>query len=239
MTTHLAVEPTQFVPRYGKGLRGLRIALTALIVLGVAIGVTINIVELGPVLPLTAFTVQSNLLAGILALVTLLRTVGHRDDAPTVYMMFKGMALSGVLLTFVIYNAVLRATIAQTFTPAGRLANELLHVAVPLLVFVEFLVFEPHPSVRWWHPLSWAAFPWYYVAFTAVYTGLGGVYTSPVGTERFPYFFLDYITYGLPTVGLWVLLITIGFIATGYLLAGLDSLLGRFHRSPPTLAQDN
>jgi hypothetical protein len=145
------------------------------------------------------------------------------------------MALTSIMLTFVIFNVVLRTTIAETFTPAGALANNLTHVTVPLLVLAEFLIFEAHPSVRWWHPLAWSAFPWYYVAFTAVYTGLGGVYTSPAGTERFPYFFLDYLTYGWPTVGLWVLLITVGFIAAGYFFLGVDRLIGRWsHRQTNT-----
>jgi hypothetical protein len=207
--------------------RGWRIALTGTIAAGVATGVTINIVELGPVLPLTAFTVQSNLLAALLAVVTLARVARGHEEATSRYVLFKGMAMTAVLLTFVIFNAVLRFTIDQEMTAAGQLADNLLHVVVPLLVLAEFLFFEHHPSVRPWHPVAWAAFPWYYVAFTAVFISAGGVYTSPAGTERFPYFFLDYLTYGWATVVLWVLLITVCFVGAGFALMGVDRLIGR------------
>jgi hypothetical protein len=209
-----------------------RIVLNAFTAAAVIFGVMIDLIKLDPGFALSTFTIQSSILAGILALVTGVRTIRRSDPDNSAYVFFKGLALTGIFLTFVIFNLLLR-------TPAGSgdpdpvmtLANELLHVVVPLATLADYLVFEKKGNIRKWHPFAWTSFPWFYVAYTAVWKALGGVYRlSSTDVREFPYFFLDYVTYGWPTVIVWVVLISVGFIGFGFCLYGIDRLLAR--RSP-------
>jgi type IV secretory pathway VirB3-like protein len=210
-------------------MRIARIALAAFTTAAVVVGVTIDLIQLDAGLALSAFTIQSNILAGILALVTLVRTVRRNDPDNAAYVFFKGLALTSIFLTFVVFNLLLRTpTGLSDADPAATLASELLHVVVPLATLADYLVFEKKGNIRTWHPFAWTSFPWCYVAYTAIWKAFGGVYRfSGTQVEEFPYFFMDYVTYGWPTVIVWVLLINAGFIAFGFSLYGIDRLLRR------------
>jgi hypothetical protein len=108
----------------------------------------------------------------------------------------------------------------------ATLANNLQHIIVPLMTVVDYLLFERKGMYNIWYPFAWTVFPLYYVGYTAIYKAFGGLYKfSGNMIAKFPYFFLDYETFGLKTVGIWVLLIVIGFIGSSYLLVGFDRIL--------------
>ncbi|MDR0670182.1 MAG: Pr6Pr family membrane protein [Treponema sp.] len=201
--------------------------VNALIVVCAFVGIGIFLVQLDTAMILSAFTTQSNLLCVAAAVLTLAR--GH-DGGKTGggYTLFKGMALTSILLTFVITALVLKPFFGGTATGTrvSALADNLLHVVVPLLMFADFVLFEEKGNIKAWHPASWAAFPLYYVGYTAVYRALGGVYRFGNDTAaKFPYFFFDYETYGAARVATWFLLIAIGFIGFSYALFGFDRAL--------------
>lgn len=178
---------------------------------------------------LSAFTMQSNLLCLIMAAVTLVYVIKKTIPCGRFYIFFKGMSLVSILLTFFVYNLVLKPYIDVTDEAFSKSLNSiLLHVAVPLMMLGDFLFFEVKGYFKTWYPFAWAAFPIFYIVYTAVYKALGGVYNFVGDTVvNFPYFFLDYETYGYKTVGIWLLFIVIGFIGFSYLLVGLDKLFAR------------
>jgi hypothetical protein len=212
-----------------KIIRGI---LNALLILCTGAGVGSIAVKLTALTAVSTFTIQSNILCLITAAFTLLRQIKKGDPRGGAYIFFKGMALVSILLTFAVYNLVLDPFFsASSQARGGTWDNFLLHTAVPLMALADFIFFEEKGRFKTSYPFGWAVFPLYYVAYTAVYKALGGLYTFSKGvTAKFPYFFLDYETYGLKTVGIWVLLIAIGFIGFSYLLVGLDKILGRKRR---------
>jgi hypothetical protein len=203
----------------------IRIIFSVFVVFFVAAG--IKLMKLDAAMALSAFTIQSNLLCIIASGVTIIREILKNNPRGRAYIFFKGMTLTSILLTFVIYNFVLKPHLdTANHTQSGSLADTLLHTVVPLMMFGDFLFFEEKGLFRIWYPLGWTAFPVYYVGYTAVYKTFGGVYKFLGGAvTKFPYFFFDYETYGLRTVGIWFLLIAIGFICFSYLLVGLDKIL--------------
>jgi hypothetical protein len=109
----------------------------------------------------------------------------------------------------VVWNLFLTGR-SMGYTPA----NFLLHVAVPALAAVDWLVVGrgQHP-VRWWQPIAWLCYP-------AAYGALAFLILNNAG-RRAPYYFLDPGSVGAAAVALNVSLLAAGFLGLGYLLAGL------------------
>jgi hypothetical protein len=205
-----------------------QVIFNILIIVCAFLGIGIFIVQSDTAMILSAFTTQSNLLCVVAAVLTLVRECGNKKNGGG-YTLFKGMALTSILLTFFITALVLKPFFGRTATATTALfsvlADNLLHVVVPLLMFADFVLFEEKGKIKAWHPTFWAVFPLYYVGYTALYRALGGVYRFGSGNAKFPYFFFDYETYGVKTVGIWFLLIAIGFIGFSYVLFGFDRVL--------------
>ncbi|MDR1151644.1 MAG: Pr6Pr family membrane protein [Bifidobacteriaceae bacterium] len=220
--------------RTNHAARAIRIALNACVVVAAGFGITVEAFALGAGAALTAFTIQSNALALVMAAVTLVRDLRGEDAEKPGYVIARGIALTSILLTFVVFNVALRGPMDADDggpAPLTALAGELLHVVVPLLMLVDWFAFKRPGRVRPWHPLIWAVFPLYYLAFTAVYRAFGGVYPFGRGEpQRFPYFFLDYETYGFAKVAMWIGFIVVGFLGTGYVLYAIDRGLARLSR---------
>jgi hypothetical protein len=206
--------------------RIVRIIFNMAIILFVGLGVVLFLMEMDTLTLLSTFTIQSNVLCLIAAGITLIYKLLQINPKGKAYILLKGMTLTAILLTFFVYNFVLAPFINTANQPqSSSLGNTLLHTAVPLMMLGDFLFFEKKGYLRIWHPLAWTVFPVYYVGYTAIYKAFGGVYKFSGDTvAKFPYFFLDYETYGLKTVGIWCLLIAIGFIGFSYLVFCLDRI---------------
>jgi hypothetical protein len=216
-----------------RGKKTARIIFNASLIACAGSGVALIAMKLNIAMAVSAFTIQSNLLCIIASGVTLAHEIARSDPKGKAYVFFKGMTLTSILLTCVIYAFVLKPhfNAAMQGARGGSLSDSLVHVVVPLMTLADFLLFEEKGSFRAWHPFGWTAFPFYYVGYTAIYKAFGGVYTFTEGVAaKFPYFFLDYETYGLKTVGIWVLLIAIGFIGFSYALVGLDRMFAKIKR---------
>ncbi|MCL2266860.1 MAG: Pr6Pr family membrane protein [Treponema sp.] len=206
------------------GKKTIRAAFNVLTAVCTATGLLRFILMSNIAVTFAYFTIQSNFLCLIMSVITLVRVIRNSNPKEGKYIFFKGLTLVSILLTFAVYNFVLKPAINM----AETLESALLHIAVPLMMLADFIFFEDKECFKKWHPFGWALFPVFYVAYTAVYKALGGTYGYFENTVRnFPYFFLDYETYGLPLVGLWVLLITIGFIGFSYLLLGFCSIFNK------------
>jgi hypothetical protein len=94
------------------------------------------------------------------------------------------------------------------------------HVYTPLIVLVDWLfVGRNQNNARWWHPLTWIAFPLAYLGYFLT----GGIYESL-------YSFLD--PDGDEFAGMIGGLL-VGVIAVGYLLYGAGKLKGAIGRQEP------
>jgi len=205
----------------------IRIVLNALIIICAGTGVIIFTFKSNFASVISYFTVQSNLLCVIAAGVTLVFFIFKRNMTCGFYLFFKGMTLVSILLTFSVYNFVLK----QFFDMPETFESILLHLAVPLMMLIDFIFFENKEYNKLWYPFGWTIFPIFYIGYTAVFKALGGTYSYFGSEANFPYFFMDYETYGLRTAGLWILLITICYIGFSFLLIGFGRLLVRFTKN--------
>jgi hypothetical protein len=122
------------------------------------------------------FTILSNMLVAISITIFLLNTdsaAGRFFARPPV---ITAVALY-IFLVGLIYNIILRSV----WHPEGlqKLADELLHVAVPLLFLIYWLLFAPKSSLQWIHAFRWLIFPAVYLVYAMLRGGIEGFYPYP------------------------------------------------------------
>ena len=154
---------------------------------------------------LTTFTYQANVLAAAYFLWTLFSA--RADGRVGV----RGAVVLYVVVAGVIWNLLL-TEYSMGYTPA----NILLHIVVPVLVILDWLLVErSRRHVRWWQPLVWLVYP-------AVYVVLALVVLNKAG-RRAPYYFLD-----PDSVGMLVVVVNVGLLALFVLALGYGlSAVGR------------
>jgi hypothetical protein len=158
------------------------------------------------------FTILSNLIIGGASLL-----LAVNPDRPST--MFRTLRLDGVLaiaVTGVVYHIALAGL--HELTPAGAVANQLLHTVSPILGVLGWLLFGPHgtlnPRIVWWS----LAYPLLWLAFTLIRGAATGFY---------PYPFLEADELGYPRVVVNCVLIAVLFLALAAALMLLDQRLSR------------
>jgi hypothetical protein len=152
------------------------------------------------------FTVLSNILVAVSLTITLLSPAsrwGHffsRISSRTAIAVY-------IFIVGLVYNLVLR----NTWHPAGwqKVADEILHVAVPLLYVLYWLLFVPKGTLKWKQCISWLIFPFIYVVYAMCRGWAEGFYA-------YPFLDLNVLSIGkvfINCIGLFLVFIVTGFVA--------------------------
>jgi hypothetical protein len=123
-----------------------------------------------------------------------------------------------MILVGVVYGILLRNV--HPLTGAALFASDLMHDVAPIAITLFWMFLVPHGRLRWTAPLWWSLLPIAYFIYAILRGGVGG---------RYPYFFMDVGTIGLPQTMLNGAAIAAAFIVSGYAMLWLDHrrLLGR------------
>jgi hypothetical protein len=163
---------------------------------------------------LAYFTVQSNILVLVCA-VPLARIPSYDGWA---WRVLRTAAVTGIAVTGLVHWFLLRPLLH--LHGADLVADKLLHLAVPLLAVVGWLVFGPRPRMTW--PTSLRASLWP-VAWLVVILAQGAV------TGWYPYPFLDHRQHGWDHVGV----VCVGIFVLWFgLLAGEHAYDRRMRPAP-------
>jgi hypothetical protein len=156
------------------------------------------------------FTIQSNLLVGV---VSLLLALDPRRDG-RVFRVARLDALLCIAVTGIVYTTVLRGL--QDLSAAGQVSNLLLHLLSPLLAVAAWGLVGPRPGVTsetvWWsvaYPLAW-------IAYTFVRGAVVGWY---------PYPFLDVGRLGYGPALVNTAVVAAVFLGLAWLVKVVDSRL--------------
>lgn len=127
---------------------------------------------------------------------------------------WRGAAALYITVTGAIYSIIL----APLWSPVGaqKLADELLHHAVPLAYVLAWLVLAPHRRLAWGDALRWLVFPAVYLGWTIVRGAVTGEY---------PYPFVHVGELGAAQVALNCLGIGVLFAVLGLVLVAVDRAL--------------
>ncbi|MEG0378423.1 MAG: Pr6Pr family membrane protein, partial [Eubacterium sp.] len=145
---------------------------------------------------------------------------------------FKGAITMMITVTFLIYHFLLapRAFSMNSDYNFWAPANLLVHYFTPLMVILDWLIFDKKNAYRPYDPLLWLAIPLLYLIFILIRAQLGGPITA--AGSYYPYFFLDVDVLSWIGVLKWVLLIAVFFALLGYIIYFIDKITfsnGRFH----------
>lgn len=171
---------------------------------------------------LNFYTLQSNLWVFILELVLLLLTI--IEDVKQISIIKEKMVVLkfvmtvAILVTFIVYWSMLAPYVAQKNVLA--LSNVILHAISPILMLVDFLVFDREYTFKKNNVYLTIIPPLYYLIFAMVRAEISDtVFTQG---SRYPYWFIDIDTFGWlgningPGVIYWTILVLIGVEALGF-----------------------
>ncbi|HYN65507.1 MAG TPA: Pr6Pr family membrane protein [Ornithinibacter sp.] len=158
------------------------------------------------------FTIQSNLLVAVTAVQLARDPV--RDGRG--WRAVRAAALVGITVTGLVHFVLLRPLL--DLHGASRVADTMLHLVVPVLAVVGWLVAGPRPRAPWRDAVPALVWPVAWLVWTLVVGAVSGWY---------PYPFLDVGTEGAGSVAVTCIGVTVLFLALAAVLSALD------RRMPP------
>ena len=130
----------------------------------------------------------------------------------------KGFEALAILFTFLTIFLVL-----SPFSAPSDWLDARIHYIVPLMAFLDWIIFEPHGKMRFYHPFCWLFTPVVYFAYVLVLAISGLKFNG----DYFPYFFMDVQEYGWGfVVGMLIMLAAV-FVLFGYIMFGIDRLIAK------------
>ena len=181
---------------------------------------------------LSYYTLQSNLwcLLAFFAFTFLeFRKKRYKTD---IYYMIKGAIIIEILITAVVYRIALAPTgfsmdSLRESIIGNQFANFLVHTFSPLLVTLDYFLFDEKGNFKYFYPFIWLILPLNYIVYVYTYSSMGGKFYSIGGSRHFAYFFLDYEKIGYIGVLKWIIAMAIFILMIGLGFVVLDKLLAR------------
>ena len=179
------------------------------------------------------FTNLSNYLCIGIMLTQLIQTAKKSENSyVTAIPLLKFIGMLAILLTFVVFNALLAGAEGRDPQLNWRVGSLLCHVLLPILFVGDWFLFREHGQVKWYYPIASAGFPLAYLAFIFIQAAIMKFDTSILipGTSTpliYPYFFVNLETQGVAGVAKWALILLAAFMAVGFVFYGIDKLLKR------------
>lgn len=213
-------------------------AFKTTIIICCLIGILSNILTTSSIPTILSFyTLQSNIVVltfyFLCKVITLFKPDMEKSD---IYYFFKGGTIMIILLTFFVYLVALSPTdFTMNFSTSTdkifQVSNIFVHFINPILVLLDYIIFDEkgHMSTR--YPWRWIMFPIMYIIYVYTYSFNGGTFFGTGGSRKYAYFFLDLDKIGVIGVAKYLLIIALVYTMISYILVLLDKLLGRLKSS--------
>ena len=176
------------------------------------------------------FTNISNYLCLGVMVAGLVQTIKKKDDSyVSAAPVMKFIGMLGILLTFLVFNIMLAGAEGRDPQANWRIGSILAHVVLPIMYIADWFLFYERKQCKWYYPIASIGFPLGYVIFLLIQAIILNFNTDILipGTTTpliYPYFFVNLDTQGLPGVLMWIAILTVAFVAVGYMFFGLDKL---------------
>ncbi len=176
------------------------------------------------------YTLQSNVICLIAFIIVLTLELLDRQYKTDIYYLIKGGLVIAIAITAIIYHIALapggfQMDALQNSISNKVLANFLVHTVSPLLVLLDYIIFDEKGHFKFFYPILWLIQPLNYVVYVYTYSNLGGSFYNIGGSRQFAYFFLDYNELGYMGVLKWLVIIILGILIVSEILVILDKFL--------------
>lgn len=176
------------------------------------------------------YTLQSNVICLIAFIIVLTLELLDRKYKTDIYYLIKGGLVITIAITAIIYHIALapggfQMDALQNSISNKMLANFLVHTVSPLLVLLDYILFDEKGHFKFFYPILWLIQPLNYVVYVYTYSNLGGSFYNIGGSRQFAYFFLDYNELGYMGVLKWLVIIILGILIISEILVILDKFL--------------
>ena len=176
------------------------------------------------------FTNISNYFCLAIMFAGLIQTVKKKEDSyVSAAPMLKFIGVLGILLTFLVFNIMLAGAPGRDPQANWRIGSLLAHVVLPIMYIADWFLFYERKKCKWYYPLVSVGFPVAYVIFLliqAIILNFDSSILIPTTTTPliYPYFFVNLETQGVGGVLMWIVILSIAFVAVGFAFLGLDRL---------------
>lgn len=176
------------------------------------------------------FTNISNYFCLGIMIACLVQTIKKKEDSyVNVAPMLKFIGMLGILLTFLVFNIMLAGAEGRDPQANWRIGSILAHIILPIMYITDWFLFYERKQSKWYYPIASTGLPIAYAIFLLIQACILGFDSSiliPTTTTPliYPYFFVNLETQGVSGVLMWIAILSVAFIAVGYLFYGLDRL---------------
>ncbi len=176
------------------------------------------------------FTNLSNFLCLGVMFAGLIQTAKKKEDSyVSAAPLMKFIGMLGILLTFLVFNLMLAGAEGRDPQANWRVSSLSFHVVLPVMYIADWFLFYERKQCKWYYPIATISFPLLYVLFLLIQAIVLKFDTSiliPTTTTPliYPYFFVNLDTQGVSGVLMWIGILSVAFIAMGFLFYGLDKL---------------
>lgn len=219
--------------------RRISVIYKILTALALLTGIVLNLFKTTSAISLLSYyTLQSNILCFI-AFISYsameIRNINKKCKKGDIYYLIKGAMIIMIFITALFYHIALvpvgfTMELDKTFI-VKRIANFFVHTISPCLVILDYFLFDKKGKFKGYYPFLWLFFPFNYVIYVYFYASQGGTFYNIGGSNKFAYFFLDYIEIGIWGVVKWIIFMTIGILLVSYIVVVIDRKLGQKKRA--------
>lgn len=192
--------------------------LNVVIILVSSLGLYLNFKIVPIKNALLYFTIISNLFCLIYYLLNLIKFDKHNNSILS-KIFNKGSLLVCLFITMVVYQAVLNDT---SIYANNVLACNFVHLFVPILVIIDYILFDSKGTMNYKMPLYWLLLLIAYISFIFIYIFFGGTF---INGDKYPYSFINIEEIGLFKTIINIVLVVIFYFLIGEILCFIDKKL--------------
>ena len=205
-----------------------------LVIMSLLAGILLNVVHTTSISAiLSYYTLQSNIVCLIMFLGIIIAMMSKNNyRTNNIYYLLKGGTIMAILITGITYQIALAPNnfymdISYTMRTERYWAHLLVHVISPILVLLDYVLFDEKGNFKYYYPIIWLFLPLSYVIYVYSYSARGGSFYGIGGSREFAYIFLDYNKIGYSGVFKSIIIIAILILLVSYLFVFLDRKLKR------------
>ena len=209
--------------------RRFSIIFKLLVILSLHTGILLNVMHTTSISAiLSYYTLQSNIVCLIMFLGIMVAIISKNNyRANNIYYLLKGGVIMAILITGITYQIALAPNsfymdISYTIRTERYWANLLVHVISPVLVLLDYILFDEKGNFKYYYPIIWLFLPLSYVIYVYSYSARGGSFYGIGGSREFAYIFLDYNQIGYSGVFKSITIIVVLILIVSYLFVFFD-----------------